>query len=306
METISIVIPIFGTIGLGYLSRRFNVIKQSASSSFNRFVYFFALPFLILRGILNLTPESLLDWRLIATNLLAMTVLMVISIFVSSKILHRDKKTVAMFAIASYFGSVAYIGIPFNELAFGKTGGGIAVIIAVISILFAITIGLGTLKTVEQKKQNSLIDILQSVIQLPIIWATILGLIIVFLNIPLPASANSLMNSLAGLAGPLALFSLGMFVHENKVKGDFVSIFKLSIFSLLALPLVVFLIAKLFNLSGLPLQVSIIQAGMPIAVTNFVFSQKFKTEEEIISQAIVLTVLLSPITLSLLLWLVNK
>ncbi len=305
MNIVHIIAPIFGIIGLGWVARRFNVLKARISTSFNNFVYYFALPFLILRGILDLKIDQLLNMPLLITNVLAMAVLTVAAILIGV-ILQLKKKEIAMFSVAAYFGTVAYMGIPFNELAFGHEGGSIASLIAVIAITFAVLFGLTILKVVTNKKEFHPAEAILGVIKLPIIWATVVGLVIIFYGISLPVAAHTFIDLLARLAGPLALFSLGMFVCENKFGGNLKIIILLAIFNLLALPLTIFVTGGIFGLSGLPLKISIIQGGMPIAITTFVFSRKFHVEEKDISEAIVITVLIAPFTLSLLLWLVGK
>lgn len=303
---LQIILPIFGVMALGWVSRRFNVIKKQASLSLNDLVYYFALPFLILRGILNLQIEELLDIKLLGTNVLAIAILTGIVALVTAKILKLQQKSVAMFIIAAYFGNVAYIGIPFGEAAFGTKGGAIASLIAVLVTIIAVLFGLSSLHVASGEKSFSPKDAVMHVLKLPIIWATVLGLIIVFSKISLPVTAHNLISLLAQIAGPLALFSLGMFIFENKFSWDFKSAGLLAFFNLLALPAVVFALGSLIGLTGLAFKVSIIQAGMPLATTNFVFARKFHVQEQRICEAIVLSALVAPFTLAFLLWVVGK
>jgi hypothetical protein len=304
---ISIILPIFGVIGLGWLARRFKILQKQAAVSLNNLVYYIALPFLIFQGIINLNRGDLLNWRLALTNVIALTVLMFGALFVTKVVLKLNPKTVAMFVIASYFGTVAYMGIPLNELAYGAEGRGIASLVSVIVVVFAILIGLSSLQLVTGDKGFRLQDAALKIIQHPIIWAAIAGAAITFSGIALPATVHNLVGLLARVAGPLALFSLGMFIYEeHKVDGEFKLISIIGLFNLIALPIVVFLVGRMVGLTGVPLKVSIIEAGVPVAVTTFVFSQKFQIEEKLISQAIVFTVLVSPITLAILLWLVER
>lgn len=299
------IIPIFGIIALGWIARHFKIVRKQAATSFNSFVYNIALPFLVFLGIIKLDFTDLLNWRLLVTNVLAMLALVVVVTILTKKILKFDPKKVAMFVVAAYFGNVAYIGIAFNEFAFGPEGGALATLVSVVVIVFAILVGLTTLKLVSKEKETKFSDILWQLIKMPLIWAALLGILVVAFGVQLPVSVHKMVTLLAQLAGPLALFSIGMFVYQTHITGNVKLTAALSAFNLLILPLAVFLVGTGIGLTGLPLKVSIIQAGMPVAITNFIFSRRFKIEESKITQMIIFSTLLAPFTLALLLYLVG-
>ena len=78
MHIISIILPVFGVILLGYLARKFKILRERTSVVFNNFVYYFALPFLIFDSIAKADKSVVFNGKLLLTNFSALIGLIIV------------------------------------------------------------------------------------------------------------------------------------------------------------------------------------------------------------------------------------
>jgi predicted permease len=108
---------------------------------------------------------------------------------------------------------------------------------------------------------------------------------------------------LAATASPVALFALGSFLHGKFKKQDASLAVWTTAAKLLVFPLAVFLLAKIFNLSAENQSISALISTMPVAVTCFVIAEKYKLNQQLVANAIVLSTAVSIATIPLfLIW----
>jgi len=65
MELIfGIILPVFGTLGLGYAAARFGVFDEAANRGLSLFVFNFALPLMLFRAIARADLPDALPWAI--------------------------------------------------------------------------------------------------------------------------------------------------------------------------------------------------------------------------------------------------
>lgn len=70
-------------------------------------------------------------------------------------------------------------------------------------------------------------------------------------------------------------------------------------------PLLVFCIGWLLGVRGLPLSVMVVAAALPIGANVFLFSQRYKTAEDVVTASVVVSTGLALVTLSVVMALVR-
>ncbi len=119
------------------------------------------------------------------------------------------------------------------------------------------------------------------------------GAAIDFIKIPLSA--------LSVTASPVALFALGGFLHGRFMASHFKTAGVAAFFKLLILPLLIGLGGAFFQVGRPALNISVLVAAMPAAVTCFVISERYKLDEQLVANAILLSTAASIFTISMLL-----
>ncbi|MFA6580149.1 MAG: AEC family transporter, partial [Elusimicrobiota bacterium] len=113
----SIVLVAFGVMGLGWLCRRTGVLAAQADRPFNDYLYYIAMPALILD---KLTSAGLadVDRALLAAN--ALPGLLLIAGLLFAHRLGFLKKNGGELLLCSALGNTVYLGFPLTAMRFGE------------------------------------------------------------------------------------------------------------------------------------------------------------------------------------------
>ena len=286
---IEIVFAIFGVIALGYVARWAGILPESAYKPLNDFVYYISMPLLIFTKLAetNLGAEHLL---LAATNALPMLVAMA-AVALLWKFRACKPKTCALLLLGSCFGNIVYMGFPVLQLRFGAGSIAEGAIISLVSNLLMFTLGFALLGMMSGVKWGKLAA--EKIMKNTVIPACVLGALFSISGISLPAQLLDLFASVGSTTTPLALFSMGLFIYGKKIGKNPALIAGLSFAKLAIYPAVFVGCALLLGLRGTPFGISLLESMMPLAVTNFVISEKFNLDKEAMAEAVIASTLLS-------------
>jgi len=103
-------VPILLLMGVGFLSRKFGVLKLGDERVLSAYVYFFALPALFF---VDLAETSFVAETLSFIFAGILPVFMVVAIYVMFYFIFRfSKNTLYLLILSTIFGSLAFFGIP--------------------------------------------------------------------------------------------------------------------------------------------------------------------------------------------------
>lgn len=287
---VNVIVPIFALIGLGYLARRTNLMVEGADAVLSNYVYWFAFPALLVLRLAQTPFSSFFDLNLVLGYSLPLVVIALAIILFARR---ADPGRRGIMVLTTVFGNVAYIGVPFNTLAFGPEAGTVVIMTLALTTFWAIGLGQGT---------QDIHAAIKRLATNPLILAIIAGLACSALNFNLPIAASRTLELLAGTAGPTALFALGVFLVGKHLRHEVRPAAFLSAAKLLLLPILTALTLKfIFPVEPTKFAVAVSQAAMPMAATNFVFAKKWNTDPELVGGAILFSTVVSIISLSILL-----
>lgn len=298
MNIIAVLVPVFLVIGLGFLSVKTKIFKADDSYIFSRYDFYIGFPFLIFYSLLHTDFQKISNVPFLITNIFNIFIAILL-VLVLARLLKISRKLTGIFIIGSIYGNVAYMGIPINQLLFGQEGIGYAsVIVGIVSIL-TLSIGIFSLEYFTDHKPD-IKKIFLDMLKNPILFAVVLGVLASAFKITLWAPLDDFLSLVSKSASPIALFAIGMFLVRKRAFKNKGFVFVLILFNLIVLPLITYLIAHFLNFSGVPFKVSVIEAAMPLAATNFVLAQRYNIGEEIIANAIIISTVLSIFSLGVL------
>ena len=306
---LSIILPTFGIIGVGYLSRRIKIWNKSSVDVLNNYAYYIALPALIFQSLVGANLRS--TFNLTDAFFIVIVVGLHIAIILfASGILFLLKKRInhqtrAVFPMLITFGSTAYLGIPFATYAFGAEGTVYASLLSVALVTILLFIHISILNKFTTLKVDH--NVLKSMFELPFLWAVLVGVSWPVFNLPeLPIFVSRFLDTLAGSAGPTALLGLGTFLYDLNPKDiPWRSAFIASFLKVTVPSVLIFVILSSLGFHGIRLVVGTAMAATSSAVTCFILSEKYKLGERLTAGTILLSVFFSLAGLSLLsyLWL---
>ncbi|MBN9085007.1 MAG: AEC family transporter [Rhizobiales bacterium] len=184
------------------------------------------------------------------------------------------------------------MGLPMSLFAFGDKGLALAIGFFALSSMtnytFGRAIAAGGMKFAD-------------LVRMPIIWAIIIALLLIWTGLSLPPIVARSLNLLGGLTVPLMLMSLGYSLASLRIAS-----WQRSLVFALARLLGGFAIgwgvAMLLGLEGVARGVVVIQSAMPPAVLNYLWAATYKNEPEEVAGIVVLSTLISVALLPVFLW----
>lgn len=291
-------LPIFLAAGVGAILAWKTDIEARHLSRVLFYVFSPALMFsLILK---NVTPD--LPIGKIA-GVVILTILSVSGIvFLIGKFLGYDKEMIIAMIIPALCINTGNMGLPICLFVFGETGLIYATFVLIANVTMTYTVGVAVASMGKQNIKSALLGLLK----LPMIYAVLAGFILVFTGWSLPTPITQAVDLLSDASIPIMLILLGMQLTKANLKANAKAL-SISVAARLILgPVIAFLFSPLLGVTGLAQQVTTLQCGMPGAVTSTVLATEYDVKPSFVTAAVTIGTLLSPLTLTPLIWLITQ
>ncbi len=286
LKILSIVIPVFSIIGIGYFFASF---KKISLDPIIDLLLYITIPALVLSSLLKkeLAPADLFMVGIsVCAVVLGVGCLSYIYLRVTGQ---RELKG---FYLPTMFMNSGNMAFPLALLAFGEEG-------LTISILYYITVGIlvSSLGIYIAKGKGGVSEIFK----MPLIYAAILGVSLNLGEIKLPEPVLSTFSMLGAATIPVMQLSLGYRLYSTRFSNLGISISG-SCIRIVGGFLIAYAITGLLGIDGVNQKVIILSSAMPSAVINFVISHKYQLQSELVASVIAVSTLASIITVPILLY----
>ncbi len=306
LETITIVLPIFLVIGLGYLLRRVGLFNDEFTQQTNRLVYVVFLPILLFHKISQADFDSYFNGPLVLGSSLAIACLFLISYGYAS-IRRYSAPSLGSFCQGSFRGNLAYIGLAICLNAYGDSG------LTRASILMGFLVPVLNLFAIialiwPQRKNDSAAPTqnwLREIMLNPLIMASFAGIFCSYFSLPIPIILEKSLGIVSGLTLPLALLAIGGSFSLQRLRGDLQSAGIATLFKLIGMPVVTTLILVSAGVQGVDLGIGILLAGTPAATATYIMAHQMKADAELAGSIVMLSTLVSAVSYTLLLLLLR-
>jgi predicted permease len=291
------ILPVFLVIGVGCLLKVLKAAGDSWVETLNRYGLYIGFPVLVFETLSRL-DMSVLREQLPVIRFNVILLLVVLAAFTVPLKLFRVRKDLAnSFIICTFFGNIAYLGYPIVTMLYPQAEGQLAVVIAVYVVLL-FTVGITILELSASRKAAPL-RIVVNIVKNPFIIAILGGAAVIALRVSIPPYMEEALVLIKASASPVVLISLGIFVWRKiPLKNVWGYSLLITVLRLLVVPAIFFVAAKLLRM--LPdYTVTVIEAGMPLAVTPFALSSMYPLKRSVIVTAVVLSTALSILTIPL-------
>ena len=218
---LSVTVPFFVLVLLGWLAARVGRLPESAIPGLNAYVLWFALPCMLFRFGSSLPLASLADPWLLGLYLAVAVTLVAFTVAVTRRSARRPggvgMKDAGLGALVAAFPNAGFMGVPLlvallGPAAAGPVIGAILVDLVVTSTLclaLASTDGAGTAADVERRRLAAAWTALKAGLSNPLPWAIATGALFRAGDRVLPAPLDAAVRMLGDSATPVALFTIG-------------------------------------------------------------------------------------------------
>lgn len=307
MQIIYTIIPIFLIIFLGWLVRKKNFLPDEFLGPANRLVYYIAIPAMVFRAVSTASFHEELNTIALVISLSSVMLVTVIawSIAMITGIADRQKGT---FIQSAFHSNLGYIGLAVVFYFLGEEGLGSAGLfvgfIMILQNILAVSI-LQVFGKRRPKHGNAIVENMKRIIGHPAILAALSGIVFSLLEIPLPVIAERSLAILSGMALPLALMLIGANLSFKVIRTHLPGILETSFFKLIALPGIALIFFRLFAIPQSEFMPPFILLASPTATLTYVMAKEMNGDHEFAVAAISGCTMISSITFTIWLTLLN-
>ncbi|NVK34687.1 MAG: AEC family transporter [Rhodobacteraceae bacterium] len=297
-QVLSIVLPVFILIGLGYLAAKLGILSESVGEALGQYVFVVGIPVLLFKTLAVLQLQDENPWALWGAYFSGVAVISVLAHTIIRVVFKRDARAGVIGAISAAFANTVMVGLPLISSVYGEEG--LTPLLILLSVHLPtltvfIAISMERAATHDGVGENPdllglLANIVKRLMQNPIIIGILCALAWRMTGLPVQGIFKTVLDQIAATALPVALFSLGMSMVLYGIRGNILPGLVLSTLKTMVMPAVVFVFcAYVFHLSPLWTAVATITAASPTGVNAYIFANRYGTGHAMSANAITIT-----------------
>jgi predicted permease len=222
--------------------------------------------------------------------------------FLAGKLLRLERTVLTAVVITSFFANNGNYGLPLISFAFGQEALAYASVYFVTNCLLLYTLGVLIASLGHLQWKEAIVGLLK----VPAIYAILLAIIFLQTGWTLPAPIQKTVDLTAGGAVPAMIILLGLELQKVEWTYNLRAMSIPVIGRLVIGPIVGIGAVALFGLTGTSRQAGVIQAGMPSAVLTTVLATEYELEPSLVTAIVFVSTILSPLTLTFLLYFLGR
>lgn len=298
--SINVTLPVFFVMLAGCLLKQAGVLNENFVTVANRFNFNVTLPFMLFRDISAVDIRAVFDLSYVLYCALASTACFWL-IWGGVKLFLKDKSMRGAFVQASFRSSAAVMGLAFIENIYGTSAMGPLMIIGAVPLYNIFSVIVLTFEgehSAEGKGSEKIKQAALGIVKNPIILAILLGLIVALCGIRFPVILDKTVNSIAQMATPLALITIGAGFEGKKALAKLKPTIAASLVKLVVQPLIFLPVAAWMGFTGEKMIAILIMLAAPTTPSCFIMAKNMGHDGTLTASIIVTTTLMAAFTLT--------
>ncbi|MCV0397969.1 MAG: AEC family transporter [Rhizobiaceae bacterium] len=298
VETILLV---FGLVALGYGAGAVRYLREDAGDALTEFAVGIALPLLLFRTMARADFHGAAPWAFWSVYFTAVVVAWATGHLVTTKLFGRERQAGVVGGVSAAFSNLVLLGIPFMLGVFGQEG------FEILSLLVSVHLPIMILASIVQFRLFSPTlagggaigaarDFVRQILSNPLIIGIAAGLLWRLSGFPLPPLASRFVDALADVAGPVALFAMGLGLRKFGISGNVKPGIALAVVKLGLMPAVALMAAWAVGLPPLTAKVAVAAAALPSGVNSYLIATQLGTGQALASNAMTIATASAVIT----------
>ena len=301
---LSALLPVGLLIGIGFVAGRLRFIRAESVRDLSNLVFLVLAQALLFRTMSAVRIERL-DFG-------AMSLYHGVAgaLFFAVLVLRGFDSRAAVLALASIFSNTVMIGVPLVGLAYGDAG--LVQLFTLISthalvLLTLATVVLELLSARERAREpgapprhmaRTVALAVKNAVIHPVPLPIIAGLLYAQTGWGLPPVVDRPLQLLGNAFGPVALVLVGVTLAQTAVGAQFRGALAIAAVKTFVHPLLMALAGWAAGLRGLPLAVMVVAASLPIGANVFLFSQRYRKAEALVTASVAVSTALALVSVS--------
>lgn len=247
LETIAFV---FGLVGLGYAVGWAGLLRPQVGDALADFAIVVALPALLFRTMIGIDLEGTAPWALWLAYFSAIPAVWLCAHVTITRVFGRPGVEILSLLLAVHLPVMMATSVVLFEWVRRRQG--------------------------EASAPGKVVrDFAANLFSNPLVIGILAGVLWRVAELPMPSLGARFIDSFAGIAGTVALFSMGLGLRKFGISGNVKPALALSAMKLLLLPALVLATSYLAGLPPLVAQVMVVAAAMPTGVNPYLIAMRF-------------------------------
>ncbi len=298
--SLNVTIPVFLVMVLGWVLKQTGMLNDHFVAAANKFNFNVTLPVLLFRDISSVDIRAVFDLEYVLFCAAASSVCFWL-IWGGTKLFLKDRSMTGAFVQASFRSSAAVMGLAFIQNLYGQSAMGPLMIIGAVPLYNIYSVIVLTFEgAAKEKEANSdkIREAALNVLKNPIIISIFLGLLASFFAIDFPVAVDKTVASVAQMATPLALISLGAGYEGRKALAKIKPSFAAALIKLVAQPALLVPAAAVMGFTGEKMIGILIMLASPTTPSCYIMAKNMKNDGTLTASIVVMTTLLASFTLT--------
>jgi malonate transporter len=310
MDVFGLALPFFGLIFLGYISGRIGKLPEDGMAWLNFFILYLALPALFFQLVSRTPIEELANWRFVLSTTVCTFAAFALACVVGLWLRNGNWPEATIAGVVGAYANVGYMGPGLTLAALGPQATVPTALIFVFDCTLFFTLVPFLMAAAGVQKESTfatILFVLRRVFTHPFIIATILGVIAAWAHWTPPLPLDRMLDFLKNAAAPCALFTLGITVALRPFTGVPREVSALILIKLILHPLLIWLVlAFLGGFDPVWVYTAVLMASLPPALNTFIMARQYNVYLEQSSNGILIGTIASVLTVTALLYLIER
>ena len=293
---------LFLLLGAGFGAVRLNMVPGEASKAFSALLVRITIPATVFSAMLRpFDPAFLRDSAVIILLGAGLFLLYALLCHPAAGLFGVRKDGRGMWRICCTFCNNGSMGYPIILALFGEEGLALAAMLNISFMLLIYTLGVKQVLSDLPTSAGGAIA-WRAILLTEVNAATVLGLLVFCLRIPVPGVLATPIGLLSDITAPLSMFVIGMTLAKGSIRDAFrdKDVFSAALMRLVLLPLLTWAILKPLPVSNpLVTNVVLLTMAMPCPGTSTVLAEQYGVNAEFSSRMVFVSSLLCLVTIPL-------
>lgn len=305
-EILNTTSTLFITILLGFIAGRAKIFKPGSDHTLINYVFYIALPLNLFLSCYK-APWNIFNGKYLSSYIIAMLVIISLTYIFSHIYLKcKHQESIINSLITSQVDG-AYFTMPLFLLLFKSYSYAVPLMLFQNIVFFTLSLVLLEVSFDKTQGKNIVVFIFKRISHVllhnPLISMSILGLVLNYFEVPIPAIVIKNIKFIGETSSAVALFSLGLTcafcIKKVSNPKKLLPILYFSSIKLLLFPFVTLIIGILLACNHEYLLALVLLTGSPAATHTYIIANKYEIDVEIATFSVVITTILSFITIHL-------
>lgn len=284
------ILPIFLIAGVGYALARW---LHASVRTLAHVVFYALLPCFAFRLLITSTATGQQLGPMVLLALLVTSTMALLG-WLAALALRLNRAQTAVFLLVVMFSNGGNYGLPVVAFAFGDEALSYGTVFFLTGSVLTNTVG----AFLAAAGRRRAIDALSSVVKMPVLYGMAAALLALAAGWTVPVPLMRPITMLSDAVLPLMILVLGMQLQGTLAPRQPALVVAAVSLSLIAAPLAALGLTSLLHVSGAARQAAVVLSSMPVAVATTILAVEYDASPEFVTSAVFLSTLLSPLTLT--------